>query len=169
MDNPTKKLSEIRQKITTEIEGGLSEPSSAERLLHISREVRNVAIHVFAKEIFESIPSKVTSITWSGWYGEDENGAPGHYVDGIELIFMVNGMAYELPVYRDFFDYDAAPLALVSYLSDMPVANIQDAEEALFKLNDEENPIISIKPAAIEEFCTLAFIHSNIEEWAFRA
>lgn len=169
MNNPTKKLSEIRQKITKEIEGGLSEPIAAERLLHLSREIRNVAIHVFAKEIFDAIPSKVTSITWSGWYGEDENGAPGHYVDGIELIFMVNGMAYELPVYRDFFDFDAAPLALIAYLSDMPVANIQDAEAALFRLNEEKDPILSIKPAAIEEFCTLAFIHSNIEEWAFRS
>ena len=167
MKNPVKELSKIKSGIIAEIEGGILEPVAADRLLHLSREIRNVAIHVFANEIHTAMPSKIASITWTGWYGEDENGAPGQYVDNVEIVFMVNGMAYGLPVHHDFYDYDSAPLTLISALAEMPVSNIQDAEKALMHLNEKDTSPISIDPSTVEDFCTLVFRESGSEEWSF--
>lgn len=167
ISNPIKLLSSAKQRITDEIEGGLLEPVAAERLLDISKDIEDIAIHVFAKEIKDSIPYKVRAITWSGWHGEDEMGMPGSYVDNVELVFMVAGMPYGLPVRRDFYDFDSAPLILISYLADIQVANIEDAEKALSLLNDTESPPFSINPDSIEKFCHLSFANSGIEEWPF--
>lgn len=170
MKNPTKTLSKIRSDITKEIEGGVLEPLSGNRLICISDELRIAAMHVFANEIKFSLPSSAKSIKWNGWYGENEMGlgTHGRYVDEVELIFMIGGMAYELPVYKDFYDYDSAPLTLISYLADMPVSNIDDAEAAILKINQEEDAIMGIGPDAIEEFCALAFTTSDVEEWSLK-
>ena len=163
--NINKSISDIRNHLSQELEGGLFEPVAAERLMHYSRELRNVAIHVFAKDLTEAFPSKASSIRWTGWYGEDEQGAPGHYVDEIEIIFIINGMAHSLPVFKDFFDWDSADFGLISYLSDIQVSNISDAEKAIGVLNDVDCKVINMSPELVEDFCKLAFIHSHIEEW----
>lgn len=165
--NPIKMLSAAKNKLTEEIEGGLLEPVAAERLLDISKDIEKIALHVYAKEIKDSIPYKVRSISWAGWHGEDEMGMPGSYVDDVELVFMIGGMPYGLPVRKDFYDFDSAPLILISYLADMQVANIEDAEKALSSLNDPETPPFNINPDAIEKFCDLSFANSGIEEWSF--
>lgn len=163
--NITKDIEGIISTLNRELKGGLYEPLGGERLMHISRELRNVAIHVFAHDLSDALPSKANTVRWNGWFGEEDDGSHGHYVDDIEIVFVINGMAYGLPVFHDFFDWDSANFTLISYLADMPVSNIEDAERAISFLNENEEKIIKIKPDSIEDFCKLAFIHSSIEEW----
>jgi len=165
--NISKELSKVKNMVISEIEGGLFEPVAGERLMSISRLVQKIAINVFATDISSALPTKIHSIEWTGWYGEADNGVPGKYVDSINLVFMVGGVAYSLPVYRDFFDFDSADLSLIAYLADITVSNIDDAEKALLCLNHDSEKIFDIDPARIEDFCLSAFEHSNIEEWKF--